>query len=106
MAAALFRRCGASLRKDVAATTEAVVECVVWIDSRSQDGWTEPGDIDMQVATITTVGYRVGETPDLLALAQSIDAYTSQCSGFLFIPKVCVVSRHEVMRATAPPLDP
>jgi len=67
-----------------------------WQDARSDDGWTEEADLDMQVADITTLGHLVQETADVLCVAASRDARTGQLSGIMFIPQVCVIERREI----------
>ena len=47
---------------------------IYWLDARSEDGWIEQADLDMRVAKITTIGYIVGETKDVLCVASSRDA--------------------------------
>ncbi len=69
---------------------------VNWIDAWSEDGWTELSEIDMQTANITTLGHLVQETDDVLCIAASKDARTGQLSGIMYIPKVCVLDRHEI----------
>lgn len=68
-------------------------EEVTWLDSRSDDGWTEQESLDMQVAKITTVGHVAKETAEVLCIASSMDEHTGQASGIMFIPKQCIISR-------------
>ena len=63
---------------------------VHWDDARSDDGWSEESDLKMQPAQITTLGFLLKETEDLLCVASSVDAHTQQVSGIMFIPKACV----------------
>ncbi len=67
---------------------------VKWIDARSEDGWTE--ELDMQPATITTLGHLAEETDDMLCIASSRDARTGQLSGIMYIPKVCVLDCYDI----------
>ncbi len=67
-----------------------------WIDARSEDGWSEVPELDMCFANITTIGHLVQETADMICVASSLDARTGQVSGIMFIPKVCVLSQHEI----------
>lgn len=65
---------------------------VRWIDSRSVDAWTEPGECDVTPATIESIGWIYGETEDTLAIAGS-RAGCGQMSGIIIIPKVCIQDR-------------
>lgn len=69
------------------------LEIVDWLDSRSDDGWTEQDSLDMRVAKITTLGHVVQETEDVLCIASSRDDHTGQLSGIIYIPKQCVLMR-------------
>ncbi len=69
---------------------------VDWWDARSEDGWTEQDDIDVRLAHITTFGCLVKETEEILCVAASIDEVTSQVSGIMFIPKVCILTRRDI----------
>ncbi len=72
---------------------------IIWKDARSEDGWTERGDIDMHVARITTLGHVVDEDSDVVCIASSQDARTSQYSGIMVIPVSCILSRKEIQVA-------
>ncbi len=76
-----------------AAQSNGDYECVEWVDSRSHDDWTTVANIEMKVATITTLGHLVNETPDVLCIASTRDARTDQYSCLMFIPKRCILSR-------------
>ena len=69
------------------------LEIVDWLDSRSDDGWTEQDSLDMRVAKITTLGHVAQETDDVLCIASSRDEHTGQLSGMMFIPKQCILMR-------------
>ncbi len=75
---------------------------VEWVDSRSEDGWTEQECLDVRVAHITTLGCLVRETDDVLCVAATTDEVTGQVAGIMFIPKVCVVKMFEVTAAITP----
>lgn len=64
---------------------------IVWRDSRSEDSWTDPKDLDMRSSLITTLGHLVSEDDELICVASSVDDKTGQLSGILFIPRACVV---------------
>jgi len=74
---------------------------VYWVDARSEDGWTEQKDVEPRLAHITTLGYRVKETDEVLCVAASVDDATDQVSGIMFIPKQCILWR-VVVHAVAP----
>jgi hypothetical protein len=71
-------------------------EICCWLDARSDDGWTEQTDLDMRVAKITTLGFVVQETEEVLCIAASLDERTGQVSGIMYIPKQCVLSRRSI----------
>jgi hypothetical protein len=73
---------------------------VNWVDARSDDGWTEASEINMQTANITTLGHLVQETEYVLCIASSRDARTGQLSGIMYIPKVCILSRRTITETT------
>lgn len=75
---------------------------VDWLDSRSDDGWTEQDSLEMRVAEITTVGQVAKETEDVLCVASSVDAATGQLSGIMFIPKCCIVKRWDMPPSPGP----
>ena len=72
------------------------LEIVDWVDSRSDDGWTEKDSLEMRVAKITTVGHVAQETDEVLCIASSLDEHTGQLSGIMYIPKQCIRARHVV----------
>ncbi len=69
---------------------------VRWVDSRYQDGWIEQEDIEPKIAKISTLGYIVKETDEVLCIASSIHEASRQVSGTMCIPKVCIFSRKNV----------
>ena len=69
---------------------------VEWVDARSEDGWTEQKDVEPRLARISTLGYCVKETDEVLCLAASLDDLTGQVSGLMFIPKQCIVARRRL----------
>lgn len=71
---------------------------IEWTDARSEDGWAELKDLDMRCAAITTVGYLIEETTDLICLAASKDDRTGQVAGIMYIPKVCIRNRSSLCR--------
>lgn len=73
----------------------AELEIIWWVDSRSDDGWTSREDLDIRAAQITTVGFVIEETDDVLCLANSKCAHTNQLSGIMFIPKACIRKRRD-----------
>jgi hypothetical protein len=68
-------------------------ELVTWIDARSQDGWTDQADLDVRVAIIETLGHVIKETEEVLCIASSMDMWTDQVAGIMFIPIRCVLKR-------------
>lgn len=69
---------------------------VTWVDARTDDGWTSPEDLDHRLAMITTLGFLVRETDDVLCVASSRDKRTGQLSGIMYIPVVCILERREI----------
>ena len=64
---------------------------VHWTDSSSIDGWTWRSDMEMKLAEITTIGFLVEETANLLCVASSVHD-DDQFNGIIFIPKICALS--------------
>lgn len=85
--------------------TSMSLEIVVWLDSRSDDGWTDEDSLEMRVAKITTVGHVAKETEDVLCIASSWDDQTGQLSGIMYILKRCICSRRELARIVPPDKD-
>lgn len=65
---------------------------VVWLDSRSEGGWVEKKDLDMESSKITTIGHLVDDDGAVVCIASSIDAYSGLISGLVFIPQECVLT--------------
>lgn len=76
---------------------EPTYQCVVWVDARSDDGWTLRADLDMRLATITTLGRIIIETSEVLCVASSRDERTGQLSGIMYIPKTAIVKRTKLL---------
>ena len=108
---------GSVARSDDETTEQTAIHselCFVrWIDARSVDAWTEPGECEVAPATVESVGWVYGETEDALTIAGS-KSDCGQMSGMMIIPKVCVQERTELVVPTAeqeadsllPPLPP
>lgn len=72
---------------------ESRYEQILWVDARSDDGWTALDDLDVRLASIATVGRVVSETDDVIVVASSEDSRTRQLSAIVYIPKACIVKR-------------
>ena len=66
---------------------------VYWVDARSEEGWVEQKDVEPVLARITTLGFCVHETEEVLCVAGSVDDVTGQVSSLTFIPQQCIRSR-------------
>lgn len=66
---------------------------IEWTDARTEEGWTEQDDIEPRLAHVTTIGFLVKETDEMLIVAGSVDAKTQQVFSLTFIPLQCVESR-------------
>lgn len=73
------------------------IELIYWLDARSEDAWTDK--INMEVCIIRTVGFVIEETEDVLCVVSSIDNFTGQYAGILYIPKVAITSRKQMILA-------
>jgi len=95
---------GSVARSDDETTEQTAIHselCFVrWIDARSVDAWTEPGECEVAPATVESVGWVYGETEDALTIAGS-KSDCGQMSGMMIIPKVCVQERIELVVPTA-----
>lgn len=74
---------------------------IVWFDARSEDGWTSPDDLDVRLASITTVGRVIRETDDVVVIASSEDSRSRQLSAIMYIPKACIAKRNLLPLADA-----
>lgn len=70
-----------------------MIEHIVWKDSRTVDGWVNTNNIDLRACEIVSCGYIVTEDDETVCIAQSMCKTTSQYCNFMYIPKVCIVSR-------------
>lgn len=73
--------------------SESRYEQILWVDARSDDGWIDPNDLDVRLASIATVGRVIYDTDDVLCVASSEDSRTRQLSSVMYIPKKCIVKR-------------
>jgi hypothetical protein len=67
-----------------------------WLDARSEDGWIEQEELDICAAKITTIGYLIDETEEVVCIANSKEEKTSQLSGIIIIPKVCILTQQNI----------
>lgn len=72
---------------------------IEWVDSgRSALGWTMASELDVDVPTITTVGFLFKETEESLTVVQSVgdellDNKEDELLFAITIPKVCIKAR-------------
>lgn len=71
---------------------------IVWVDACTDDCYMDIDDIEMKLSKISTVGFIMNETPEIICVAQSIfiEDGVKQCSARSFIPKNCIVSRNDI----------
>lgn len=79
-------------------TLSPVIEIVVWKDAVSVDSWEDIGDLikDVQLHTITTIGFVISEDKEKLMLAGNIDLHNECASCVMLIPKGWILKRKKV----------
>lgn len=70
---------------------------VRWLDARSDSCWQDPEKLNETLAEITTVGFLIKETDEILIMADSIDSSTGNVSEITYIPAKCVQSQTQLM---------
>ena len=71
------------------------LERITWTDSFSSDKWTHIADIDDEELIITTVGFVVKETKEIITLASTVHSGAMACC-LMAIPKCCIKSRSKI----------
>ncbi len=70
---------------------------VVWVDSQFASlTWCHIDELPVNIATVTTVGFLVSQTNDIITVASSLvynDYIVTQISGAINIPKCCIKSK-------------
>ena len=70
---------------------------VVWVDSQFASlTWCHIDEIPVNIATVTTVGFLICQTKDIITVASSLvfkDDLATQTSGAINIPKCCIKSK-------------
>jgi hypothetical protein len=69
---------------------------ITWMDAKSTDGWTYMHELEMKLAEITTVGFLVEETKDLICVASSVCG-DNQFNGIIFIPKSSISDQEHLV---------
>lgn len=69
---------------------------VRWVDSRSEDHWTEPDDVEPRASVITGTVHLVKETKRVVCVAAWVDSVTGQVCGVMHIPTECILSMEEI----------
>ena len=69
---------------------QVVIE-VEWLDSATYNGWQNMEIEDFKVITSKTVGYLIGETSQVMVIAQSTGSGEPYCN-VVSIPKLCITA--------------
>jgi hypothetical protein len=76
---------------------EYKIVSVVWVDSQIASlTWCHIDEIPINIATVTTVGFLVCQTKDIITVASSLsykENATTQISSVINIPKCCIKSK-------------
>jgi len=76
---------------------EPEVVMIVWADAQEMEpGWTSIDDIVLELPTMRTVGWLIGQTDNVYAIAQDVDLAESNVHTYSLIPKGWVVSIHRL----------
>ena len=86
-----------SIKLRILKNQEYKIVSVVWVDSQIASlTWCHIDEIPINIATVTTVGFLICQTKDILTVASSLsykkDA-TTQISSVINIPKCCIKSK-------------
>lgn len=73
-------------------------EHVTWVDSQSEDGWTEIDTLEPKAALCETVGFVVAETDEILCIASTVEESINQCCCIMHIPQHAIQSRKRVKK--------
>lgn len=70
---------------------------IEWVDSQfAAPGWCYIDDLPLSIATVTTVGFLINQTKDIITVASSLifkDDLATQTSCAINIPKCCIKSK-------------
>jgi len=70
---------------------------IVWVDALLPDSaWTPIAEIDLEMPSVRTVGWLVGQSDVAYAIAQDVDLYNGHVHTVGLIPKKTVVSMHRL----------
>jgi len=73
---------------------------VEWVDSQIASlTWCQLDELPINIATVTTVGFLVSQTKDIITIAGSIshkENSTTQISSVINIPKCCIKSKKNI----------
>jgi len=70
---------------------------IVWVDATPQaPGWIPIEDIDLELPTMRTVGWLIGQSDVAYAIAQDVDLAGAYVNTYSLIPKRVVTSMHRL----------
>lgn len=76
------------------------VECFIWEDSYTRDGWAAPEEVSLDGCKIITVGFASKEDECFVAVSPSRTECGDVCSTII-IPKINLLHRKKLVTADA-----